>query len=175
MSVTGLTNYEQRYVRFPNCIVITSHNYSPSYRQQRMSPQPRNSDGNADMAGYKAEGLFARMREGLHRLKEQAEEEEDRGNKNLMASESSLSANTSTTTTTTEKKRKFPSPNHDDPRLGRLCYYPRRKLTPEEVQEFVEFTNKWIPAKRRCTESEDDEEGKKKEETTLDDTTSTSH
>jgi len=140
-----------------------------------MSLQPRDSDSsNADdTVGNKTEGLFARVREGLDRLKKQAEEEMTSGcgpsqaatnNKNLMAAKSSSSANTSTTATTAAK-RNSPSSNHDDPRLDRLFYYPRRKATPEEVQAFVDFTNKWIPsAKQRCTESKDDDEEEKKEE-----------
>eukprot|EP00984_Skeletonema_dohrnii_P003914 scaffold1344_cov150-Skeletonema_dohrnii-CCMP3373.AAC.1 len=43
--------------------------------------------------------------------------------------------------------------------LDRLSYKPRRKSTPEEVQVFVEFTDKWIPpAKRSSTGSGNDDE-----------------
>eukprot|EP00984_Skeletonema_dohrnii_P035349 scaffold35002_cov150-Skeletonema_dohrnii-CCMP3373.AAC.5 len=54
------------------------------------------------------------------------------------------------------------SPYH----LEKLSYKLRRKSTPEEVQAFVEFTDKWIPsAKRRSTGSgNDDEEDSKGEE-----------
>jgi len=43
--------------------------------------------------------------------------------------------------------------------LDRLSYNPRWKSTREEVQAFVEFTDKWMPsAKRRSTGSGNDDE-----------------
>jgi len=46
-----------------------------------------------------------------------------------------------------------------DAEAARLCYNPRWKSTREEVQAFVEFTDKWMPsAKRRSTGSGNDDE-----------------
>ena len=44
--------------------------------------------------------------------------------------------------------------------LERLSYIPRRKSTPEEVQAFVEFADKWIPSAKRISagSGNDDEE-----------------
>eukprot|EP00985_Skeletonema_marinoi_P011792 scaffold5602_cov161-Skeletonema_marinoi.AAC.2 len=58
------------------------------------------------------------------------------------------------------------TPQHYSPyHLERLSYIPRRKSTPEEVQAFVEFTDKWIPsAKRRSTGSGNDNEEESKGE-----------
>ena len=56
------------------------------------------------------------------------------------------------------------SPYHRE----RLFYKRRRESTPEEVQAFVEFANKWIPSQKRTsdlTAESDDKEETKVEET----------
>jgi len=56
--------------------------------------------------------------------------------------------------------------HHPSYHLGGMFYspYPREEPTPEEIQTFVDFTNKWIPssAKHKRTESEA-KEGKAEE------------
>jgi hypothetical protein len=58
-------------------------------------------------------------------------------------------------------KRKEREGDQHPYQLGGLFHspYPKEKPTPEEIQTFVDFTNKWIPsAKGKCTESEAKEE-----------------